>query len=156
MQLTPSEEIHFNKQIRHLSDDIRINQMKSFISHGTKSTYDHCMDVTKMSYLLSRRMPFSVDEAALLRGAMLHDYYLYDWHKPHGCLHGFFHPKKALRNANRDFTLNEKEQNIIKSHMWPLTITSLPLSREAWIVCIADKICATRETILERKLLQQE
>lgn len=153
MKLTRQEEIHFNNQIRVLSDDERIAQMKSFISHGTKSTYDHCMDVTKMSYFLSRRVPFSVDEATLLRGAMLHDYYLYDWHKPHGYLHGFFHPGKALKNANRDFRLNVKEQNIIKSHMWPLTLTCLPLSKEAWIVCIADKICATRETFMERRKL---
>ena len=156
MKLTRQEEIHFNNKIRTLREDQRITQMKAFVSHGSKTTYDHCMDVTRMSYLLSRRVPFSVDEAALLRGAMLHDYYLYDWHKPHGCLHGFFHPKKALINAKRDFHLNLKEQNIIQSHMWPLTITSLPLSREAWIVCIADKICATHETFLERKLLQQE
>ena len=153
MKLTRQEEIHFNNQIRVLSDDERIAQMKSFISHGTKSTYDHCMDVTKMSYFLSRRIPLSVDEATLLRGAMLHDYYLYDWHKPHGYLHGFFHPSKALKNANRDFRLNVKEQNIIKSHMWPLTLTCHPLSKEAWIVCIADKICATRETFMERRKL---
>ena len=46
MKLTRQEEIHFNNQIRVLSDDERIAKMKSFISHGTKSTYDPCMYVT--------------------------------------------------------------------------------------------------------------
>ena len=151
MKLTKQEEIYFKNRIRTLSEDERILQNKAFISHGNKTTYDHCMDVTRMSYLLSRRLPVCVDEAALIRGAMLHDYYLYDWHKPHGYLHGFFHPGKALKNAERDFDLNAKEKNIIKSHMWPLTLTSLPRSKEAWIVCLADKICATKETLYERK-----
>lgn len=56
----------------------------------------------------------------LIRGALLHDYFLYDWHNqltPHH-LHGFFHPGVALRNASMDVELTPIEHDIIKKHMF--------------------------------------
>lgn len=88
-----------------------------------------------------------VDRKALVKGALLHDYFLYDWHeknKNHR-LHGFYHPRHALRNAMQDYNISDKEADIILKHMFPLTIIP-PNNREAWIVCMADKICATYET----------
>ena len=58
------------------------------------------------------------------------------------------HPSYAAANAKRDFGIGEKEENIIRSHMWPLTVTKLPKCREAVIVCIADKLTSATETIL--------
>ena len=83
-----------------------------------------------------------------MRGALLHDYFLYDWHEAPGKhkLHGFTHPKTALRNAMRDTGLNEIEKDIIIHHMFPLTPIP-PKSREGMIVCTADKICAAKETM---------
>ena len=83
-----------------------------------------------------------------MRGALLHDYFLYDWHQKDSShrLHGFRHPKTALGNAQRDYHLNWKEKNIIARHMFPL-IPVPPQCREAWIVCLADKWCALGETV---------
>ena len=47
--------------------------------------------------------------------------------------------------------LTRKEENIIRSHMWPLTFWHYPQSREAVIVCLADKIVSTKETLFKRK-----
>ena len=82
----------------------------------------------------------------LVRGALLHDYFLYDWHisrKDHRW-HGFRHAGTALRNATRDFELTDVEQDVIKKHMFPLN-PALPSYRETAIVSLADKICAVRE-----------
>ena len=88
-----------------------------------------------------------IDESSLVRGALLHDYSLYDWHdksaRPH--LHGYVHPGIALRNAMQDFELNETEQDIIKHHMFPLTPVP-PRTKEGWIVTLADKFCSLYET----------
>ena len=61
-------------------------------------------------------------------------------------LHGFRHPFTALRNAEADFSLTARERNIIVRHMFPL-VPIPPTCREAWIVCLADKYCALRETV---------
>ena len=86
----------------------------------------------------------------LVRGALLHDYFLYDWHDKYHRdikrLHGFYHPGIALRNAMKEYELTKREQDIIKKHMWPLTVIP-PLCREAWIVTMADKYCSMLETM---------
>lgn len=132
-------------------------RMRTFIQHGKITTYDHCFRVAEMSYRINKIFRLKSDEKALIRGAFLHDYFLYDWHKKKAKfrtikeflkLHGFMHPSYAAANAKRDFGIDEKEENIIKSHMWPLTVTKLPKCREAVIVCIADKLTSATETIL--------
>ena len=154
MKKTEREE--FEKLIEELSMDERTQEMEKYIQHGTVTTYDHCMQVARTSYWLNDVFHIKSRKRELVRGAFLHDYYLYDWHLPHENhrnLHGFYHPGIAARNAKRDFTLSKKEENIIESHMWPLTVTKLPKSREAILVGIADKICSARETLVrwERK-----
>ena len=86
---------------------------------------------------------------SLVRGALLHDYFLYDWHIADNShkWHGFKHANTALLNACRDFELNEIEKNMIKTHMFPLNI-ALPKYRESVILCIADKMCAAKETAI--------
>ncbi|MBO4323332.1 MAG: HD family phosphohydrolase, partial [Clostridia bacterium] len=79
------------------------------------------------------------------------DYFLYDWHKlPKFSFHGYTHAKKAMENASKDYDLNEKEKNIIYSHMFPLNLFHFPKCKEAWIVLWQDKICAIKETVNER------
>ena len=83
-----------------------------------------------------------------MRGALLHDYFLYDWHEkdPEHRLHGFHHPSTALKRASEDFRLSELERDIILHHMFPLTLFP-PRSREAMIVCVVDKWCGIYETV---------
>lgn len=121
---------------------------KQFVQHGNRSCYLHSLDVAKMSLKIAEKLPFELDERALVRGALLHDYFLYDWHDndPEHRLHGFTHAKKALENASRDFVLSEVERDIIKKHMFPLNITP-PKYCESWVVSLADKICALRESV---------
>ncbi len=131
-------------------------RLKSFIQHGNVTVYEHSIHVALCAIKLNRRLGVKGRERELVRGALLHDYFLYDWHDSeapgniHPKLHGFYHPGIALKNATRDFALTEREKDIIKKHMWPLTVNP-PRCREAWLVCLADKYASTLETLKLRK-----
>jgi len=119
---------------------------KKFIQHGNISCYHHSLSVAYMSGWLASKMRINVDMKSLIRGALLHDYFLYDWHIPDKShrLHGFHHALTALKNAKRDFIINECEANIISTHMFPLNLR-LPKYKESLIVNISDKICTICE-----------
>ncbi len=148
---------HFRKihrQIRTEASDIlqseNFNRMKEFVQHGNVTVNAHVMNVARYSILFSEYLHISCSRKELIRGALLHDYFLYDWHvpdeeNPHP-LHGFYHPGRALRNALEEYSLTERERDIIRKHMWPLTLVP-PGCREAWIVTAADKWCSLMETL---------
>lgn len=138
----------FSEVINELHTKSRFSMTKNFIQHGDVSVYQHCIFVAYISCRIASKFNLEVDKKSLIRGALLHDYFLYDWHdknKPTK-LHGFTHPKIAFKNASEDLKLNEIEKDIILHHMFPLN-PAPPTSKEAWIICLADKICATRETL---------
>ena len=54
-----------------------------------------------------------------------------------------------FKMQKNDFELTRREENIISRHMFPLNIVP-PMCKEAWLVCLADKICASKETIVRR------
>ncbi len=128
---------------------------KNDIQHGNMSVRQHTINVARYSVLISEKLGIDCDRRALVRGALLHDYFLYDWHERDHAnplrLHGFHHPGIALKNAESEFDLTDIEKDIIKKHMWPLTVVP-PTCREAWIVSMADKYCSLMETVrLHRK-----
>ena len=127
----------------------RIHQEDEYTQHGNTSCLLHSIAVAYYSLSLSRKLfgkKFCAQE--LIRGALLHDYFLYDWHynafPPNG-LHGFSHPLTAWQNASKDFTLTKREENIIRTHMFPLTLTKIPKYRESVVVMLVDKACSLYE-----------
>ena len=120
---------------------------KEFMQHGKVSVFEHSVGVTLVSLMLAEKFNMKVDTRSLVRGSLLHDYFLYDWHDyhPEVGLHGFTHAKIAMENACRDFDLNEIEKDMIARHMFPLNL-KLPKYRESRILCIADKMAAACET----------
>ena len=120
---------------------------QSFRQHGDVSVALHCFFAAVVCVRLARALALRVDTRALVRGALLHDYFLYDGHDPDPShrLHGFRHAGFALRNAGRDFSLGPIERNMIASHMFPMNLV-LPRFRESLLLCLADKICSFCET----------
>lgn len=136
-----------------ISDLLRhpqVRAMDQHIHHNSITTLEHCLSVSYLSFYLSEK--FGLDIRAVARGALLHDLYLYDWHKikpPEG-LHGFTHPGIALRNASGLFQLSRLEADIISKHMWPLTLRP-PRYRESFLVCFVDKYCALLEVFHSKR-----
>ena len=117
--------------------------------HGGVTCFDHSVAVAVLSLRIARRLRLRLDRRSMVRGALLHDYFLYDWHvsDPSHRLHGFRHAQRALENAERDFLLNPVEADIIRRHMFPLNLKP-PRFQESAVVCCADKVCAAHETVL--------
>jgi uncharacterized protein len=125
----------------------RILENKNYIQHGSTTTYNHCRNVAYVSLQLASTFHWHIDEHALIRGALLHDYYLYDWHNHQTRLHlhGFRHPALALANAEQTYILSPVEIDIIKHHMFPLTLFP-PKTKEGFLICLSDKLCSLYET----------
>ena len=151
MKLSEERQQLFNFVLSELEQEGNLAHEKNAIQHGLTTVYEHSVGMTGASLKLAEFFHLKVNEKALIRGALLHDYFLYDWHNqltPHH-LHGFFHPGVALRNASMDVELTPIEHDIIKKHMFPLTLVP-PKYLESWIVCWIDKKCSTRETLQRR------
>ena len=136
-----------NKHARDILSNKKYKSQSNYMQHGNTSVIMHEINVTICCLKIVKKLKLKVDIKSLVRGSLLHDYFLYDWHifdKSHR-LHGFTHAKKAMNNAIRDFNINKKEQSMILTHMFPLNLR-IPKYKESIILCIADKIVATKET----------
>lgn len=141
----PSEE-EYEECIKDLIVNRDVGSMRNFMQHGDTNTLEHCLNVSYYSYCMCKNL--GLDYRAAARGGLLHDFFLYDWHsgKNYKGLHGLEHPKIALRNAESRFDLTDKERDIIRKHMWPVTV-KLPRYKESFVVMMMDKYCAFEEVV---------
>lgn len=115
------------------------------IEHHGINRLDHSMKVSYYSYRISRFMKLDYVDTA--KGGLLHDFFLNENKTSKEKFKSYFkHPKIALETAKSEFKLNEKEQNIIKAHMFPIS-PAIPKYAESWIVTFVDKGVAIGELI---------
>lgn len=148
MKFNDDELIYFKAVLNEFINSPAVQQMQDYTQHGHTSCLDHSLLVAYYSYYVAKRLHLSTDYKSIIRGALLHDFFLYDWHEKgeRKGLHGFTHPKVALSNAEKHFSLNDREREIIAKHMWPLTLR-LPHYKETYIVSFADKYCSIIEIL---------
>jgi uncharacterized protein len=150
----------FYEYAKDIMESAEFSASKQFIQHGTITVYAHSVNVASLSFsmactLKKGRLGKDLDLRSLVRAALLHDFFLYDWHTPEKMwsLHGWTHPVTAARNAGQMFGASEKEYSLIRTHMWPYTLFHPPQHAEGWLICLADKICSAHETLFCRKKL---
>ena len=127
------------------SDEFR--SMKQYKHHVKCSLYDHSVKVAYLCYKHHLRFGMKTDIADFVRGAILHDYYLYDLHGDGAShrFHWFKHPKAALQKALEKYPcLTYTQRDMIVHHMFPLTLMP-PKTAEGWLVCLYDKIAAVSD-----------
>lgn len=145
--MNQTEQAAFLDCVAFLLESGQVNAMKQWRHHFSVTCYEHSLFVSYVAFRLAKK--FGWDCRAAARAGLLHDLYLYDpsdrtAHPGNQC---FDHPVAALRNARELCPdLTEREANAILTHMWPLAV-HLPRYREAAVVNIADKVCATIEVI---------
>jgi len=138
--------------IEDILENNEFKKLENIEHHGT-SRLKHSLKVSYYSYQICRIL--GLDHIASARAGLLHDFFISDNErtKTERIISVFTHPKKALTNSLEHFELNEKEKNIIVSHMFPINLI-LPEYLESWIVSIVDKIIGTYE-FLEKYSLKQ-
>jgi len=142
-----AEDAEYLDIVSDIEQNEEFQRLKDY-KHHNDTILSHVQVVSYLAYRICKRIDFDFRSAA--RGGLLHDFFLYDWRNhdapdlPREKYHGFEHPKIALKNAERNFELNEIERDIIVKHMWPLTLFP-PRYKESYIVSFVDKYVASME-----------
>ena len=146
-KLTPENSDGFFDLVGELINTDEVQSLKQFEQHLEIDRLQHILGVSYLTYKICKNLGWNHIEAT--RAAVMHDLVYYDWrdgetggwHKGHG----YKHPKYAAMNAKELCAdLTEKEENMIRCHMWPFTVVP-PKFKEGYIVLFSDKYCATRE-----------
>ena len=117
------------------------------LKHHNTNRLDHSLKVSFQSYRIAKAL--GLDYVDVARGGLLHDFYLesvseQDNIKEKVLLYTLNHPEQALENAQKLFPITEKEEDIIRAHMFPLDV-KIPKYAESWIVNFVDTFISTKE-----------
>lgn len=134
---------NYNILIEDILENKEFIKLENIEHHGT-SRLKHSKRVSYYSYKICKKL--HIDYISAARAGLLHDFFIspQERNKRERIKSVFTHPKEALETAITYFELNDIEQNIIISHMFPLYIT-LPQYLESWIVSIVDKVVGSYE-----------
>ena len=153
MKISDEEKQELEELYQYYLNNKNIKKMDDIQMHRGSSCYIHSFRVAKRAVQIATSTKRKYNLKNILVGAILHDYYLYDWRTNKALLkkHGKRHPFVANENAKKDFDISPEISEIILSHMWPLTLKYYPHSREAKLVNYVDDITATKEALTSRR-----
>lgn len=138
----------YNKEfleiVKDILDNDEVKKLRQYKHHYSYTRLEHCLSVSYYSYIICKFL--HTDYISVARAGLLHDLFFYDCEnkatRPKNHIKN--HPSISLKNAKKIFVLNDKEQDIILNHMWPIT-THPPKYIESFIVTFVDKYCALKE-----------
>lgn len=146
-KLTEDNSDGFYSIVGDLLKTEEVISLGQYEQHLEIDRLQHVISVAYIAYVISKK--FGFDYVASARSGIMHDLVYYDWREGetgawhHG--HGYKHPALACLNAKELCPdLSETEDDAIRRHMWPLTLT-LPRYKVGYVLIFADKYCATRE-----------
>ncbi len=141
--MSRTDKLEFCNLIDNIINNDNFKALDNELHHGI-SRYDHSIRVAKATYFVGKRLHLKKLEETVI-AAVLHDYYL---DKDLGEFNAKEklkeHPIAACENAKRDFNVNDFQQNIIKTHMFPIC-KELPKYKESYLVSTMDKCVAAYE-----------
>ena len=135
----------YNTGFYKLTKDIlmnnEFNKLKDIKHHGI-TRYDHSMRVAYYTYVVTKGLKLDYEKATI--GALLHDFFTDEVVSMNGIQRLRKHPEYALINAKKYYDLSPMEEDIIKTHMFPVTFIP-PKYLESWLVDIIDDIASIYE-----------
>ena len=137
--MTINKEVEFNNIVSDILKNESFIELKYEIHHGI-SRLDHSLNVARLTYNTCKKMKIK-NYNEITRAALLHDFFKSSEINGNSFIN---HPKKALDNSKNNFEISSIQENIIVSHMFPMTKT-IPKNIGSWIVTLADKMVALYE-----------
>ncbi len=148
-------KIHNDIEYMNIIDDIlnkREFKKLENITHHNTNRLEHSLKVSYYSYKIAKILFKDYDEVA--RGGLLHDFFEERTINEVGAKAKFDvytkHSTIALDNSLKHYDLTEKEQDMIKTHMFPLD-TNVPKYKESWLVNSVDTCVSVYEFSLKFK-----
>ena len=132
--------------VREILDNEEFQKLDN-IGHHNSTRINHCIKVSYQAYRLAKKIKLNYVEVA--RAGLLHDFYLGQVSEQKGiknkvALFTTEHPEQAVQNSLKYFDLTEREQDIIRTHMFPIDI-KIPKYAESWLVSFVDKYVSAKE-----------
>lgn len=132
----------YNSVLEEMVNVDKFRELGKARHHGI-TRLEHTNRVGYLSFLIAKVL--KLDVVTVTRGALLHDFFTEEdvqdyskkeWHR--------LHPSIALENSRQYFKLNNIEENIIASHMFPICRIK-PKYKESHVVATADKLVSVYE-----------
>ncbi len=131
----------YNKIVNKIIKNKQFLKLKDETHHCVTNRYEHCKSVSYLVYKTTKKL--NMDYISATRASLMHDFfYNNEFNTKKDKL--FKHPSKSLENALKISNLNEKEKNIISSHMFPFG-GKLPKYKESVLVDLIDDFVAVKE-----------
>lgn len=145
MIYTIMKDKDYKKIVKDIFRNVEFKKLYNIEHHGI-SRMEHSVKISYYSYKIARKL--GMDYVSVARGGLLHDFFLDgdERNAKKKFFDTFTHPSRALKTASRNFDINEKEKNIIVSHMFPIYL-SIPKSLESILVNTVDKIVGAKEML---------
>ena len=135
----------FYSVVKDITNNKEFNKLNKELHHGI-TRYDHSLRVAKWTYQFCELFNIkSINNTT--RAALLHDFYIDDELLGENKFEKLSdHPNLALENSLKYYKLDNVQQDIIKSHMFPCNL-NVPKYKESWIVSTIDKIVGAYEML---------
>lgn len=131
----------FQRIIHPILNNDEFLRTKEKRHHGI-TRYDHLLRVSYYSYIITKALHLNYQETT--RAALLHDFFIDETENDSSIRALQKHPLYALDNAKKYYSLTDREEDIIKTHMFPVTFTP-PKYLESWIVDLVDDVAGIYE-----------
>ena len=138
--------------VNDILDHKEFKKIKNITHHGL-NRYDHSVRVSYYSYKIAKL--FRLDSYEVARAGLLHDFFLVNnevisvKEKMNTLVN---HPKYAEAYASKYFILSDKERDIIRSHMFPISVVAVPKYAESWLVNVIDNAFSICEAFSSKKV----
>ncbi len=97
--------VEFQEIVKDIVTNSNVLALKEHMQHVSTSRFEHCEKVAYYTYQISKKL--GLDYVSAARGAMLHDFYFYDWRNKgvegQKKFHAMRHPRNCSKKCFRYF-----------------------------------------------------